>query len=121
VSVGRLVYAGAPGDTYRIDDRALAHLELAIGAKFRLGDSFAFTIDGGDAPPGRGYRVLWMHPSIPLQFGYDDARATIAINPTWVSALVSAASTEAGLRIVPEPDGPSLPPAGAPPPKPIYG
>ncbi|MBO9627712.1 MAG: ATP-dependent DNA ligase [Microbacterium sp.] len=113
--MGRLIYAGSPSDSYRVDDRLLLHLELAIAAKFRLGDSFAFTIDG-DHAPGSGYHVLWMHPSISLQFRYDGDRRALAVNPSWVSALVSSASTDGGLRIVPEPGSA---PAAAP--RPIYG
>ncbi|HWL02570.1 MAG TPA: ATP-dependent DNA ligase [Microbacteriaceae bacterium] len=118
--MGRLIYAGSPSDTYRIDDRVLAHLELAIGVKFRLGGSFAFTLDGDDVPSGTGYRVLWMHPSISLQFRYEGDRAALAVNPAWVGQLVASASTEGGLRIVPEPEGPNLP-APSSGPKPIYG
>ena len=122
--MGRFSYAGSPGDTYRIDDRVLAHLELAIAAKFRLGDSFAFTLDGDHVPAGTGYRVLWMHPSIGLQFRYDSDRSAIAVNPGWVALLISQASTEAGLRVMPEPDGPILPNRrvdGPVEPRPIYG
>ena len=104
--MGRLIYAGSPNDSYRLDDRLLAHLELAIAAKFRLGDSFAFTLEGDQVPAGSGYHVLWMHPSISLQFRYDGERRTIAINPTWVGDLVAAASSDAGMRIVPEAAGP---------------
>lgn len=116
--MGRFIYAGSASDTYRIDDRTLAHLELAIGAKFRVGTSFAFTLDGDDVPSGVGYRVLWMHPSMSLQFLYDKDRSAIALNPAWVAALISAASTDAGLRMVPEPDGLSMPVSA---PRPIYG
>lgn len=101
--MGRMIYADSPNDTYRLDDRLLIHLELAIGAKFRLGDAFAFTIDSDHVPAGSGYHVLWMHPSIPLQFRYEGERRTIQVNPAWISELVSAASSDAGLRIVPEP------------------
>lgn len=121
--MGRLTYAGSPSDTYRLDDRSLAHLELAIAAKFRLGDSFAFTLEGDQVPAGKGYHVLWMHPAIEIQFRYDGDRQAIPLNPAWVGDLVSAASTDAGLRIVPEPSGPSAgavpgPQGGRPP---IYG
>lgn len=119
--MGRLIYAGSPSDSYRLDDRALAHLELAIGAKFRLGDSFAFTLDGDDVPSGTGYRVLWMHPAVSLQFRYDADQGAIALNPAWVAALITAASSEGGLRIVQEPEGPIMPLAQPSSPKPIYG
>ena len=111
--MGRFIYAGSPNDSYRLDDRVLAHLELAIGAKFRLGHSFAFTLEGDDLRAGVGYHMLWMHPSISLQFRYDGDRAAIAVNPGWVGALIGSASSEGGLRLVPEPAGPVMPSARA--------
>lgn len=102
--MGRFIYAGSPNDSYRLDDRVLAHLDFAIGAKFRLGDSFAFTLEGDDLRAGVGYHTLWMHPSISLQFRYDGDRAAIAVNPGWVGALIGSASSEGGLRVRSPPD-----------------
>jgi len=101
--MGRFIYAEGPNESYRLDDRVLAHLELAIGAKFRRNDSFAFTLEGDDIPAGKGRHVFWMHPSVAVQFQYDGDRRTIPVNPTWLDALISAASDDHGLRIVPEP------------------
>jgi len=121
--MGRFVYAASASDAYPLDDRLLAHLELAIGTKFRLGDSFALTLDGDHVPAGIGYHVLWMHPSISLQFRYDADRRRIRINPAWVAALVASASSDAGLRLVREQDLPAS--GGAAPsgggPRPLYG
>lgn len=119
--MGRLVYAGSSSDTYRLDDRLLLHLELAIAAKFRVGDAFAFTLDGDHVPAGTGYHVLWMHPAITLQFRYSGDRRALAVNPAWVAELVGAASTEGGMRILPEraAGGASRSPARSRPP--IYG
>ena len=121
--MGRLIYADSPNDAYRLEDRLLAHLELAIGAKLRLGDAFAFTIDREHVPAGIGYHVLWMHPSISLQFRYEGDRQQIPLNSAWVADLVAIASTEGGLRLIPEPDGPTGQGirGQAPPPRPIYG
>ena len=118
--MGRLIYAGSQSDSYRLDDRLLLHLELALAAKFRLGDAFAFTLEGEQVPAGSGYHVLWMHPSIALHFRYDGDRRSIRVNPAWVAALVASASSDAGLRIVPEP-GPASEPGTAPGGRPIYG
>jgi len=121
--MGRLIYADSQTDAYRLDDRLLAHLEVAIGAKLRLGDAFALTIDSDHVPAGIGYHVLWMHPAISLQFRYDGDRQAIPMNAAWVADLVAVASTEGGLRLLPEPnpsgnrggrDAPTSP-------RPIYG
>ncbi len=110
--MGRFIYAEGPNESYRIDDRPLAHLELAIAAKFRRHDAFAFTLEGDQIPAGKGRHVLWMHPGIAVQFQYDGDRRTIPVNPTWVEALVAAASDDRGLRLVEEP--PKAPPPTGP-------
>ncbi len=102
--MGRFIYESAGGESHLIEDRVLAHLELAIATKFRRGESFAFTLHAGDLPAGTGQRVFWLHPSIPLQFAYEVDRRTIRIKPAWVEALTGAGYTEVGLRILPEPD-----------------
>lgn len=109
--MGWFVYAEGPNESYRLDDRVVAHLELAIGVKLRRNESFAFTLVGDDIPAGRGRHVFWMHPAVAVQFQYDGDRSTIAVNPTWVEALVAAASDDHGLRIVAEP-APAPPPTG---------
>jgi len=101
--MGRFIYESAGSDSYVIDDRVLAHLELAISVKFRRGESFPFTLAASDLKAGQGQRIFWMHPSIPVQFHYDGDRRTIRLNPAWVERLIESAFTESGLRVVPEP------------------
>jgi len=101
--MGRFLYGDMTGEVYRIDDRTLAHLELAIGAQLRLGGAFAFTLESEHVPSGRGRHVLWVHPAIAMQFRYGGDRRTIAINPAWVAGLAASAGGEQGMRIVPEP------------------
>jgi len=101
--VGRFIYDTAGTDGYPIDDRLLAHVELAISVKFRRGESFAFTLAASDLKAGQGQRVFWMHPSIPVQFQYDHDRHDIVLNLRWVERLIEAAFTDTGLRIIPEP------------------
>lgn len=101
--MGRFVYESAGSESHPVEDRVLAHLELAIAAKFRRGESFAFTLGPAELPARTGRRVFWMHPSLPIQFVYDKPRDTVTLNPAWVEALVAAASADAGLQVVPEP------------------
>jgi len=100
-SMGRFLY-GRSGDPFRVGDRVLAHLEAAIGAKLGRGEPFLFTLRGRELPAGEGARSFWMHPGIALQFQYDDERPA-SLNRAWVELLVLSASSNEGLRVMPEP------------------
>jgi hypothetical protein len=95
-------YDEVAGSGYRLDDRVLLHLKIAIGVKFRRLESFVFTLHASELPAGRGRRVFWMHPSIPLEFAFESPTHP-PVNPAWVERLVAAASSEEGLRIIREP------------------
>ena len=112
--MGRFMYGDTTGEVYRLDDRVLAHVELAIGGQLRLGGAFPLTLEGEHVPAGRGRHVLWLHPAIAMQFRYTGDRRAIAINPAWVAGLSATAGAEHGMRIVPEPVATSRQPA-------IYG
>lgn len=101
--MGRFMYGDTAHEAFTVDDRTLAHLELAISAQLRLGGAFPLTLEGEQVPAGRGRHVLWLHPAIPLQFRYQIDRRQIQINPRWVAAMTAVAGSEHGLRIVPEP------------------
>lgn len=105
------MYGDTQYESYLVDDRTLAHLELAIASELRLGRSFALVLQGDQVPSGRGWHALWLHPAIPIQFKYQHDRRDMAINPRWVAAMAAGAAGEQGVRIVPEPDPPGL---GAP-------
>ena len=97
------MYGDTAHEAYSVDDRTLAHIELAISSQLRLGGAFAFTLEREHVPAGRGRHVLWLHPAIPMQFRYQGDRRQISINPKWVAGLAAVAATDHGLRIVPEP------------------
>jgi hypothetical protein len=101
--MGQFIYGGSSSNAFTVDDRMLAHLELAIGTKFRRGESFVLTLRGRDLPSGSGYREFWMHPAIWLQFRIDRPENARPINPAWVAAMVAAASTDRGLSLMREP------------------
>ncbi|MFN3708015.1 ATP-dependent DNA ligase [Microcella sp.] len=101
--MGQFIYGGSSTNSFEIDDRTLAHLEIAIGTKFRRNESFVLTLRGRELPAGSGYREFWMHPAIWMQFRIDRPTAARPINPAWVAAMVAAASTERGLSLIREP------------------
>jgi hypothetical protein len=98
--LGTLFYGS---DRYAIDldDRTLAHLQLAIVTKLRRHESFSLTWRD-DQPSGQGRSVIWVHESIPLHFVYAGSRMP-AVNRAWVTDLLETASTTVGMRLVPEP------------------
>jgi len=98
--LGTLFY-GSDRVAIEIDDRTLAHLQLAIVSKLRRHESFALTWRE-DGTTGQGRNVVWLHESIPLRFAYAGSRMA-AINRAWVDALLESASTTVGMRLEPEP------------------
>lgn len=55
-----------------IDDETLTHLKIVIGTKLRRQESFMMTWLPPDKTPASRL-TIWMHPSIPLIFSFDDA------------------------------------------------
>jgi hypothetical protein len=97
--VGHLTYGSSL--TIHFDDRTLAHLQAAIGAKLLLRDSFYLNWAGGSGGDGsRG--TIWIHPGVPLHYTYIGTTWR-ALNPTWVDALVRSANQPDGMTVTAEP------------------
>ncbi|MCT1364100.1 MULTISPECIES: hypothetical protein [unclassified Microbacterium] len=102
--MGTIQYGG--GSEIHIEDRALAHLKVAIATKLRRNESFTLSWHhpDGDAP---GRSTIWLHPSIPLRFIFDDTE-TPELNAKWMQALMIEASSSGGIMLVDEViDGPA--------------
>lgn len=83
------------------EDRVIEHLEAAFSAKLRRHEPFLFFWSIHQSL-GSGRMAVWVHPAIGLDYRYDSLRRH-GLNPVWVDALVSAASSPSGMRVVPEP------------------
>lgn len=57
-----------------IDDHALAHLKVVIVTKLRRGESFTVSWRHPEDEPG-GRSTIWLDPSIPLFFTFDEPEA----------------------------------------------
>lgn len=85
--MGRLRYDGT-AEPIAIDDATLAHLKIIIGTKLRRNESFLMTwVRTDDAIDAR--TTIWVHPAIPLQFGFDVA-VLPPIEPERISAIMTA-------------------------------
>ena len=97
--VGTLYY-GDSGTPIGIEDRALAHLKVAITTKLRRGESFTLSWKHPEEQP-RGRSTLWLHPSIPLRFVFDEPEAP-ELSRSWIEDLMRSANSTGGIQLVQE-------------------
>lgn len=93
-----MYYGGA--DPIQIEDRALAHLKVVIATKLRRNESFTLSWrhPEGDAP---GRSTIWLHPSIPLRFVFDEPEPPELLME-WITAMANSANTSGGITLVTE-------------------
>jgi hypothetical protein len=97
--VGTLYY-GDSGTPIGIDDRALAHIKVAITTKLRRGESFTLSwIHPEDQARGRS--TIWVHPSISLRFVFDSPDPA-ELSRDWVEELMRSANSTGGITLVDE-------------------
>ena|GEM_PF-123057 len=94
------LYYGAQDTPIHIEDRALAHLKVVIATKLRRNESFTLSWHHPDEEP-RGRSTIWLHPSIPLMFVFDDPEPP-ELSRAWIEKLAHSANTSGGILLVDE-------------------
>ena len=95
------IYYGDAAAPIEIEDRALAHLKVVIATKLRRGESFTLSWTHADEQePGRS--TVWLHPSRPLRFVFDDPEPAL-LSRAWIEELANSANSSGGLTLVPDP------------------
>ena len=97
--MGTLHY-GSATEPIHIEDRALAHLKVVIATKLRRQESFTLSWKHPDDEPG-GRSTVWLHPSIPLRFTFDEPEPP-PLNQKWIEALMHSANSTGGIMLVDE-------------------
>jgi hypothetical protein len=97
--VGTIYYGGGAMPIH-IEDRALAHLKVVIATKLRRDESFTVSWRHPDDQP-RGRSTIWVHPSIPLRFVFDDPEPA-ELSREWIEELANSASSTGGIMLVAE-------------------
>jgi hypothetical protein len=92
------IYYGGTSTPIEIDDRALAHLKVVIATKLRRGESFTLSWRHPDDQP-RGRSTVWLHPSIPLRFVFDDPEPPV-LDRDWIERLATSANSSGGIMLV---------------------
>jgi hypothetical protein len=94
------VFYGGSATPIHIEDRALAHLKVVISTKLRRGESFtlSWTHPAGQEP---GRSTIWLQPSIPLRFVFDDPEPS-SLNRKWIEELANSANSSGGILLTAE-------------------
>src|SRR5690606_13725788 len=97
--MGKLLYGDAQ-DPINIDDRALAHLKIVIATKLRRNESFTLSWRHPEGSP-EGRSTIWIDPSIPMRFVFDDAEPP-ELSRQWIEDLAHSAHSTGGIVLVEE-------------------
>lgn len=97
--MGTIFYGGSATPIH-IEDRALAHLKVVIATKLRRNEAFTVSWQHPDDQP-RGRSTLWLHPSIPLRFVFDDPEPP-ELSREWIEDLANSANSTGGIMLVAE-------------------
>jgi hypothetical protein len=94
--MGRLKYDSTSGPI-SIDDTILAHVKIVIATKLRRQESFMMTwASAAGGPDAR--TTIWIHPAIPLQFGFDHASPP-PIDAGRIKAMMTALNATGELNL----------------------
>ncbi|WP_188700424.1 DUF7882 family protein [Microbacterium nanhaiense] len=88
---------GSATDLLRINDHVLAHLKLVITTKLRRDESFTLSWVKPEAD-GPGRCTLWVHPSMPFRFDFDDD-GPVQIDSALLDGLGAESYTSRGIVI----------------------
>ena len=92
------IYYGGSANPIHIDDRALAHLKVVIATKLRRHESFTVSWQHPEDQP-RGRTTIWLEPSIPLRFVFDDPEPA-ELSREWIEELANSANSSGGIMLV---------------------
>ena len=82
----------------QIDDLTLAHLKVVIATKLRRNESFTLSWQHAEEQEG-GRSTVWLPPSIPLRFVFDDPEPPV-LQPEWITTMANSANSSGGITLV---------------------
>ena len=97
--MGTIFYGGS-ATPIDMEDRVLAHLKVVISTKLRRSESFTLSWRHPDDQP-RGRSTIWLHPSIPLRFVFDDPEPA-ELSRQWIEDLARSANSAGGITLIAE-------------------
>ncbi|MDF2508341.1 MAG: hypothetical protein K0Q52_2200 [Microbacterium sp.] len=92
------IYYGGSATPIHIEDRALAHLKVVIATKLRRNESFTVSWRHPEDQP-RGRTTIWLGPSIPLRFVFEDSQPA-KLSWAWIEELAKSANSTGGIMLI---------------------
>ncbi|MGN8024596.1 DUF7882 family protein [Microbacterium sp. 22242] len=92
-----ILYYGSSEHAIEIDDLALAHLKVVIATKLRRNESFTLSWRHDVGQP-KGRSTIWLHPSIPLRFEFNEPNPP-ELDPRRIQEYANSANTSGGILI----------------------
>lgn len=80
-----------------IDDRTLAHIKVAAVTKLRRGESFTLSWTH-PASELAGRTTLWIHPSIPLRFEFEEPDSP-TLSREWIENILRSSNSTGGIHL----------------------
>ena len=94
------IYYGGFATPIHVDDRTLAHLKVVVATKLRRHESFTVSWRHPD-DQRNGRSTIWLAPSIPLRFVFDDPEPA-ELSREWIEELMTSANTSGGIMLGPD-------------------
>jgi hypothetical protein len=94
------LYYGDSTEPITIEDRTLAHHKVVLATKLRRNESFTLTWRHPEGETA-GRSTLWLHPSIPLRFVFEEPE-TPALSQRWLVELSTSANSSGGISLTEE-------------------
>ncbi|MDX2400628.1 DUF7882 family protein [Microbacterium algeriense] len=95
--MGMLYYHNSE-NPIQIEDLTLAHLKVVIATKLRRNESFTLSWRHPEGDPV-GRSTIWLHPSIPLRFVFEDP-VVPELRPEWINAMANSANSSGGITLL---------------------
>ncbi|MDL5351677.1 hypothetical protein [Microbacterium sp. zg-YB36] len=96
--MGTLYYSSA-STPVQIEDTLLAHLKVVMATKLRRGESFTLAWQHDENSPA-GRTTLWLEPSIPLRFVFDDADPAV-LDPRRMQSMADEVARTGAITLPP--------------------
>lgn len=95
-----ILYYDSTGRPIQVEDRALAHLKVVIATRLRRQESFTLSWEHPEGEDS-GRSTIWLHPSIPLRFVFDDPQQP-ELNGRWIEAMMRSVDSTGGISLIDE-------------------
>ncbi|QOV97226.1 DUF7882 family protein [Rhodococcus pyridinivorans] len=97
--MAHILYNGGSATLHFADNRIPAYLQAVTAQRFADGAGFFVTSKGYDKDANEATTSYWFHPSIPIQFVYDEGDEQVVLEDDKLHWYVFMARSEFGIML----------------------